>query len=136
MTLADFALLNAHWTSLTNKSFQCEKIYELYKKRRDCELVTKIEQTKRGCGKFLDRVKVEIDNMGYKSCLCHQSFKHPLFSVYLSLSDKFEKGVMPFSGGMLDQPAQIIEVLSFISKLKQELEQEQQKEASKQSKGK
>lgn len=136
MTCADYALINATWTHLTDKNFQCQKIYDLYKKRKDWELVTKLEKAKRGCGTIKDTVKIEMDGIAYHSCLCHPNFQHPLFNTLLVLSEKYEKGILPYSGGVMDQPAQVIEMLSLISKLKQELELEQQKEAAKQSKGK
>lgn len=127
VSLSDFALINATWLNNTNDKFKCKSIYELFGKRKDAELIIKTKKLEKGCEKIHDRVKVEIDGIGYRSCLCHESFQHPYFNMFLNLSDNYEKGVLPFSGGILEQPAQIVEILNFIAKLKQEYEIELQK---------
>lgn len=135
MSLTDYALLNSTWLNLTNKRFQCSKLYETYSKRKDADVVIKHEKVIRGCGEIKDKVKVELDGINYYSCLCHKNFQHPLFNTFMVLSDKFDKGIMPFGGGVMEQPAQIIEILNLISKLKSDLEVEQAKEQQSKQKG-
>lgn len=48
----------------------------------------------------------------FSSCIGNY-FKQSVVN-YLSIHDHFDKGVMPFSGSILDQPAKIIDVMSII----------------------
>lgn len=128
LTTSDYVLLNATWTNQTNKAFQCKQNEEVLKVRKDYELALKFVRTKKGCGTISKDVKIELDGFGYYSCLCHQNFQHPIFNTLLTIHQQYENGILPFSGGLLDQPSQIIEMLNFISKLKLDNEIEQRKE--------
>lgn len=127
----DYALLNATWLSLTNEDFQCRKIEALYELRKDSEIVIKMRRIQQGCGVITDSPKVEVGKIGYHSCLCHESFQHPLMGYLLSMYQNYEKGILPFSGGLLDQPAQVMEILSLLSTLQSEREADIQEKANK-----
>lgn len=134
MTTGDYVLLNASWMNNTNKNFKCKETETQLNHRKDAELAIRTVRIKKGCGRIHDDVKVELDGYGYKSCLCHESFQHPLFFELVNIHNMFEKGVMPFAGGLLEQPAQVVEFMNMITKLKLDNEIEQQKELEKKNK--
>jgi len=47
--------------------------------------------------------------------------------MYLSMYENYKKGVMPFSGGYLDQPAIIISILNRIHSVINEMQAEEEK---------
>lgn len=130
----DYALINATWLSLTNDDFQCSRVEAMYAKRKDAEVVTKMRRIQKGCGVITDSPKVEIGRIGYHSCLCHENFQHPLMGYLMNVQQNYEKGLLPFSGGTLDQPAQIMEMISLLSTLQTERDTELQEKANKANK--
>jgi len=124
---ADTALITAHWMNIVEEEFQCNKVEEAYSNRNDAELAIKMRRIKHGCGILSSSVKVEVGYIGYHSCLCYKGYKHPLMSGILQLREAYEKGVLPFSGGILEQPAQVMEILSLINRLHSEYELAQSK---------
>ena len=126
-TLAEEALITANWLNLTNEQFQCEKIEEGYSKRSDAEIVIKMHRIKHGCGVLSPSVKVEVGYIGYHSCLCYTGYKYPLMGCLLQLRDAYEKGILPYDGGVMNQPAQVIELISLMQRLFSEYELENHK---------
>ncbi len=117
LTLEDFVLIQANWLTLTDEQFQCEKYFDILSLRKDAETVTNYERKIRGCGVFLNEPKVEIEGIGYHSCLCHKDYKHPNMDSLLFLHDNYKKGILPYKGSLTEQPAQIIEVFQLIDRL-------------------
>jgi len=113
--------------NLTDEQFQCEKIEESYRNRSDAELVIKMHRINRGCGILSSSVKVEVGYIGYHSCLCYKGYKHPLMGCLLQLRESYDKGILPYRGGILDQPAQVIELIGLMNRLYSEYELENQK---------
>lgn len=134
MADGDFVQLNATW--LHYSEFKCKDTEAMLQTRKDAELAIRTVRIKKGCGKLFDNIRIELDDFGYKSCLCHENFQHPMFNQLLSIHERYEKGNLPYCGGLLEQPAQIIEILNLITKLKLDLEIKRQKEIEKANKGK
>lgn len=130
----DYALINATWLALTSDDFQCKKIESLYEKRSDAEIVIKMRRIQQGCGVMSDSPKVEIGRIAYHSCLCHESFQHPLMGCLITLQQNHERGLLPFIGGVMDQPAQVMEIINLLSSLQAEREAEAQAKANKKGK--
>lgn len=80
-------------------------------------------QKANGCGKIHDKVKYQIGDIGYKSCFC--TYRHPDFNSFLFLYKNYEKGILPFEGSILEQPAYIIEIFGLIETLKLDREEEE-----------
>lgn len=127
----EFALINATWLNLTNENFQCKKHEGLLKRRADADIAIKAVRQKKGCGVIKSISLIEIDHIAYHSCLCHESFQHPLMGYFLTTQAAYEKGMLPFDGGLMDQPAQIMDIISLISQLQSEREAEMQEKANK-----
>lgn len=118
----DYALINATWLNLMDENFKCKKVEAELSKRSDAEIQIKIQRISKGCGVLSDSPKIEINHVGFHSCLCHESFQHPQLGYFMSIYQNYEKGILPFSGGLMDQPAQIVELLGLISNLHSERE--------------
>jgi hypothetical protein len=131
---ADYALINATWLNLTNEDFQCKRTEGLLSNRSDAEVAIKAIRQKKGCGVITKHSKVEIDSIAFHSCLCHENFQHPLMGSFLTLETAYSKGTLPFTGGLMDQPAQIIDILSLISSLRAEHDLDIQTKAAKKNK--
>lgn len=100
-------------------------------KRSDKDIVIALKRKEKGCKVLSKETKVTIDNYAFKSCLCHPNYLHPLFYFLIDVNNKYKEGVLPFGGSLMDQPAQIIELLNFIRRLEVEQEIEDRKEKSK-----
>lgn len=124
LSLYEYALINATWYNHTNDKFQCSKTEELLKNRSDAEIVIKFRRAEKGCGKIEKFPKIEIDGIGYHSCLCHENFQTQSLSYYIALYDSYNKSILPCSGGLMDQPAKFLDIISLFEKLYAEQEKE------------
>lgn len=127
ISLYESALINATWLSLTSEDFQCAKIESFYEKRSDAEIAIKMRRITQGCGVISDRVRVEVNNIQYHSCLCHDNFQYPAIGYLIQLRQNYENGILPFAGGVLEQPAQVMEMIQLMVQLQQEWELAQSK---------
>lgn len=96
-----------------------------YSKREGYEQAKKRLEQKNGCGIYREEHRYEIDGIRYHKCLC--GYRNPSMSFYLDIEDKFSKGILPFKGSYLDQPAKIIDIINRISSLKLDLNDREQK---------
>ena len=114
--------MNATWVTMTEPTFQCDSIVNGYKARKDADRVIKYHKLQNGCDKLSDSVKVEIDGVGYYSCLCHDNFKDYSFQDSLFLYKQFKVGNLAYEGGLMDQPSKYVELMKFLDRLQTEYE--------------
>jgi len=100
---------------------------ETKKTKRYAEAVSRA-RLRFGCNTISAKPKVEIDGVSFYTCLCN--FKHPLFDLYLELSERLEQGILPETGSILDQSARTMEALRLLRRLKIEAQVQEQKEAN------
>lgn len=130
-TLSDQVCLSAHIRSLYRDRYKCEEKAKELKARHNVDDAYIANWRKsRGCSAVTRHLVDRIGNIEYYTCLCN--FKHPLTHLLLSMSKHYEHGVLPFSGGLLEQPSQVIELLEIVqsAKIEEDIEM-QRKEASK-----
>lgn len=89
----------------------------------------------RGCLVMSEEPVVQIDDVEFYSCLCHDNFQHPDYGLFYELYKNFKNGLLPFSGAYLEQPAQIMEAISYMDQLHIEKEIEDSKNQSKEKDG-
>lgn len=78
----------------------------------------KAERNRRSKGCFDYTTKTFlVENAKYYSCI--GNFVKPIDYLVESFV-QYEKGIMPFEGGILEQPNKIIEVFNIISQLRKE----------------
>lgn len=117
---------------MTEDHFDCEKKLENATKRMGFERATEHMQKTNGCGLYRSRHRYEIDGIRYHECLC--GYRNPSISLYLDLEDKFNKGILPFPGSYMDQPAKVVEIMNRIAQLKFDRAERQRKKWEKESK--
>lgn len=86
-----------------------------------------------GCdGRRAEKPRQTHNNIAFHDCYCnHLDYG---FSHWLQMHDQYQNGFLPFAGSAQEQPNKIMEILSVISQLKQELENKQQQDANKKRK--
>jgi len=118
----DYIALNGHMRAIYKKKYNCDlEIQKLktrmgkYEKRRPMidEHVEKYKAS-RGCNRVVSRTVDRIDNIQFNTCLC--SIKHPLMGQLLTLNSAYEKGILPFKGSLMDQPAQAIDLIELTAR--------------------
>lgn len=87
----------------------------------------------KGCSKIL---KSDVANWRNQITFqtCPVNFYSQAFAVYIDLFRHFENGILPFKGGLLEQPNKIMEVFNLIESLKIERSNERQKKQEKMAK--
>lgn len=111
---------------MTDDHFDCENKLQRAAIRMGFERAKKHMEKVNGCGVHRQKHRYEIDGIRYHKCLC--GYKNSSISFYLDLEEKFNKGILPFKGSYLDQPARVVEIMNRISQLKFDKQQRDRKE--------
>jgi hypothetical protein len=136
---SDDIFLRANIRALYRKKYHCEAELNTLKIRLESpgakdhyrfaikEKIALRSKTK-GCGYVLNRLVDKIENYEFYTCLCR--LKHPITNDLLHISQRVENGLLAFEGGLLDQPAQITELLYIVAdaKNKEDIEVEKTKQ--------
>ncbi len=110
-----------HWDERLNCRMSSQA---LLKRTKDPVQTALLVKAKFGCDTVADSPRLTIDGFDFHTCLCN--FSHPLFFSYLELGDKLDRGILPDRGAYLDQPAQMLEALQLLGRLKSEAQQAEQ----------
>jgi hypothetical protein len=114
VTWDDLIEIVATFTSTFNSNFHCRN-----SERRGCfETIPKHRRdSMKGCGAF---TKTPI--LKWKERLffftCPTNLKSGYVEELITLSRQFENGILPYKGGLYDQPAKLIEVFHQLNNLK------------------
>lgn len=124
------AKILGHIRALYRDEYHCDKKIADVKRQHKNASEDYINSFKkaRGCGVITKNLKEKINNIEYYTCLCEIEHEDTYF--LLSMSRHFENGIMPFNGSLMDQPAQIIELLEMVYSAKIQEEAYVQKKAS------
>lgn len=74
-----------------------------------------------------ERIKrfIPIEYCGIRFSKPFEDIVYDNFDTAIIVLDNYKKGILPFQGGILDQPAQIVEILSVMLYMDQQREYEQ-----------
>jgi hypothetical protein len=86
----------------------------------------------KGCGYVTKHQIDQIDNIVFHTCLC--KLKHPFLYDFMFMNEQRKNGVLPFEGSLLNQPAQIIELLKITNDAIINEENEINKQSNRQAK--
>ena len=141
-TISDDVLLRGEIRAMYQKKYHCDKDVQKLSERLHGDAPEHYKMALRekialraktkGCGYVLKTPIDTINNIKYKTCLC--KIKHPLTYDLMYMTSQASKGIMPFSGGLLDQPSQIIELMRIVEDAKLKEEDHLHKQNSKGSK--
>lgn len=110
----------------------CQRALTQALKRGHPEQTEKMIRARFGCGTVENKPKIVIDGIGFHSCLCN--YIHPLYFAFSDLAHNWEKGILPDRGAYMDQPAQALEAIQLITRLKSEAVAEAQEKERKKNK--
>jgi hypothetical protein len=82
----------------------------------------------RGCETPAVQTVYSLDNDRLKFKRCVGNYVSSGIVKWVSLSDQYAKGIMPFRGALTDQPAKVIELFSLIETWRSELQTKRMKE--------
>lgn len=133
LTTYDNVTITATFMSLTEDKFRCShRLKELTKREGEANAKKRM-QIENGCGVCRSEYRYDVDGIRFHQCFC--GYRSHNMGFYLDLEDKFSKGILPFEGSYLDQPAKVIEIINRISALKMDKKErdllEQQKQINK-----
>jgi hypothetical protein len=133
----DIATLKAQWATVYVERFKCTEQLNNIKNRpyttseQRSAAIQKHLEIKR-CNVTRDKPFVTIDNVTYYRCCCQYS--NPRFHLYLAMFSLYQKGVLPFPGSLIEQPAYIVEIMSLFSEQQQKAEEAEHKKLEKKQK--
>lgn len=128
LSLSDRALLSASFYYQWDDRLNCEREIAVRRQRaktpEQAALAEQAIRIRNGCNAVSAKPRLHIDGIGFHKCLCN--YHHPLFYAYVELESRLEQGLLPDRGAYLDQPAQLMEALQLIRRLKAEVQQAEQ----------
>lgn len=125
--------LRATLHALDNQEFQCGKCLSKHSARSDYQAQTDRMRVVKGCegisGNVIHRIKLDDSggSLGFRSCV--GNYFDASVPGLIEAQRAYERGVMPFPGAMLDQPAKMIEIFSVIEGHRLERMESLQREA-------
>lgn len=90
------------------KKFESDEIIEKEKKRKHCTTIKSGNPI----------VDLQQNSVGFEYYTCVGNFYDKSVENLLSMAGKFEAGIMPYDGGLFDQPAKLVEALDLCQNLK------------------
>lgn len=123
LTVEDHIEIIANHISM-GKPFNCYECKKLYPEQKRKELKGCHDQIKRPVAKYKDRL------IFYK---CPSNFYNAMVAQLFNHAGKIEKGLLPYEGGLFDQPAKLIQAYELMESLRlddelQRLEAESKKQ--------
>lgn len=85
-------------------------------------------KNRNGCeNRVSEKPRQTYRNINFHTCFCNHLDLS--FNQYLSIHDNYTKNHLPFSGGYLEQPNKVMEIINLISTLRSESERREQEKA-------
>lgn len=114
ITLSERVSIIATLNAIDNKAkFECQTCL----KSQQGEMLEKWRRIK-GCWKEQSRAVFQSDDIEFYRCPGNY-FSYQVVQL-LGMEQQFEKGVMPFEGSMMAQPAKILEIFYMIQRYRQD----------------
>ena len=135
VTDADYIEIVSTFMVATNHNFNCSMCKAKYPRQPE-KREAMFEQ--KSCKKLAPKTRFSYKpkhsmagnlTVGYSTCPANL-FNSGTLSLINMVND-YDKGVLPYSGGVFEQPAKFVEVMELVHNLKEEYNQEQEKKLSK-----
>lgn len=118
--LVDEIFIRAGIRALYRSKYHCEKELEVLNKRIKDPNISQshadilkekfaLRSKVKGCGYVIKSTVDTISCFVFNTCLC--KFNIPIISDFIYMQNQFKNGILPFTGGLLDQPSKLIEIL-------------------------
>lgn len=127
VTASEAARIRATFHAAEYEKFDCNKCVAQYAGRPNGEEMTaKLQKSKACRSKEAAPIQWIGKDLGFRTCI--GNFVSPQVRAMTAAFNKFQSGVMPYSGGLMEQPAKIISVFQLMEVLTVErMERERQK---------
>lgn len=107
----EYASIVATYHYIFDSEFNCNNCKKKYS--------LSVRNEKKGCA-----VKKPTNFIKYDDILsfskCPSNFYSPLYANFIDMFSLFSQGVLPFEGGLLDQPAKIVDIFKMVENLQAE----------------
>lgn len=113
LTTREWVQVKATLHALADKRFSCESCLTQYQNRADFESMTQKLRDSKGCATLLPQPAHQIEN-SIKFSSCIGNFVMPGIYPWLEAHAYFERGILPFPGSLMDQPAKVIQLFNVI----------------------
>jgi hypothetical protein len=127
VTLTEWVEIKATLAALEDDKFNCRKCLSRYEGRADGEkMLGKVRQNMACQEMKAEPIHKVGDELRFRTCV--GNYVKPQVHAFVSAHRRFEQGVMPYSGGLMEQPGKIIEIFNIIDSHNAErMEREQAK---------
>ena len=115
ISLYEYVTINATWHYVNHeRQFNCKKQLVKYQKHSEAQVEDFLN--KNGCqDRIIKTVRHSVNNINFYSCICN--FNNTFMSFYLEMHELYKKGIMPYQGGLDQQPAYLLEIFNVIDSL-------------------
>jgi hypothetical protein len=117
VTLDEWIILISTLYSIEEEKFDCSKCLKKYAQRTDYEAMTAKLRLSKSCESFQSQPvhQIEAEGVRLSFTTCIGNFKRPSMLRWVEAHRQYQTGILPFSGGFLDQPNKVIEIFNLIS---------------------
>ncbi len=110
---------------MDNREYQCTFCLKKYRGREDYEKITQANRTRKGCFGIIPNTLHKFEDLEYSTCVGNFVSESALF--WVEAEARYNQGVMPYPGSLVEQPAKVLDIFSCIAAHKQDkLEKQQQ----------
>lgn len=135
MSLEEWIEIKATLHSIEEDRFNCTKCLSKYKGRADEEQMLAKVRANMGCQEMKGEAIHKIgDSLSFRSCI--GNFAKPQVHALIQSHYRFERGILPYPGGLHDQPAKILEVFQAITVDRSERAERERAKAERAARGK
>lgn len=113
MTMNEWVEIRSTLVATEQEKFNCTNCQAKYQGRADGEEMLAKVRANMGCAEVKSHSVHKIgDEVSFSTCI--GNFVKPQIYPLLRAHQMFSQGVMPYAGGLMDQPAKIIEIFGVI----------------------
>lgn len=126
----DYSMIIGSYISMADPEYDCRKCKLRY--RGDHTRQTK-HQERKGCFKIMDNAPVSFlpryhmagsQKVNFHKCIAQ--VKDDFYAQLIGQHEYFNRGIMPYSGGMDEQPARFVELMKLIGNVQEEIRQQEE----------
>jgi hypothetical protein len=134
LTIPEWIELKATLHAIDNRQFICSECLNQYRGRKDFEMMTDKLKLTKSCESIQAKPLFVISDIGFKTCIGNYFayWVMPWIEAY----HRYQDGVMPYAGGLMEQPSKAIEILRAIDNHQAEKTEKEIKKANEASRSK
>lgn len=118
------SLVSTFW-AINDKEYNCSFCKKKFSQS--------VRDTRKACSVIRDKPVLSYGEMSYeiKYYKCPTNFYNPALAMLIDNFRHFRNGVLPYQGGLMDQPCKIVDIYNLVESLTNELANDQKEKANK-----